>query len=711
MLIPSSFTLFLIALWRVSLVAAPQPEIHSGVSPLPIIRFESQKSIVAGRGIRVLDAKATPLYLGGQLPHAVRNANDSLWKTTKEDNPNFGFRSEPVWVQCVVQNPHPEVQDWLMEIAYPTLDSVQISVVSASDSVHTVLMGDHLPFRQRAFQHRYFILPLTFADTLPHTIYIGVHTGGSVQFPITFYRSQEFTEQTIGSEIFYGVFYGILLALIVYNSFIALSLASWTYGRYVLHFTIVLLSLLILNGHGVQYFLRDSPWLANILIPCLLSFGSGVLLLFAKAFLRVRAFVPWAEVAMSIFAYICFATSVASFIVPYRIIIFFATAESPSSILVCVIVGLFAWWRGSATAKYLVVALIILVFGTFINVWKVMGIVPNNNFTTHSIEVGFAAEGLLLAFALANQYRLLRMEKERVQAEAFQAQQQAKELLEVKVRQRTQELEQSNEAIQRQVSILDDQARTIEIANTVLQEKNLLLEEMDKEKDEFLGIAAHDLKNPLAHIIMSAGTIVRYYDRMSDEEIQYQIQSVGMVAMRMKEIISNILDINALERGGIRVVVNPFEIPPKVHAVIQDYTARAAEKQLRISTEIMENVPLVNADESIILQVLDNLVSNAVKYSPPNTTIILRVKSTTDAVRVEIQDEGPGISPDDMTKLFGKFARLSARPTGGEHSTGLGLSIVKKMVEAMNGRVWCESELGKGATFIVELPMANEETN
>jgi two-component system, sensor histidine kinase and response regulator len=73
---------------------------------------------------------------------------------------------------------------------------------------------------------------------------------------------------------------------------------------------------------------------------------------------------------------------------------------------------------------------------------------------------------------------------------------------------------------------------------------------------------------------------------------------------------------------------------------------------------------------------------------------------------VEIQDEGPGISQDDMKKLFGKFARLSARPTGGEHSTGLGLSIVKKMVEAMNGNVWCESELGKGATFIVELPKA-----
>ena len=75
------------------------------------------------------------------------------------------------------------------------------------------------------------------------------------------------------------------------------------------------------------------------------------------------------------------------------------------------------------------------------------------------------------------------------------------------------------------------------------------------------------------------------------------------------------------------------------------------------------------------------------------------------SVQIRIHDEGPGLSEEDMAKLFGKFARLSARPTAGEQSTGLGLSIVKKLVEAMNGKVWCESELGKGATFIVELPV------
>ena len=99
-------------------------------------------------------------------------------------------------------------------------------------------------------------------------------------------------------------------------------------------------------------------------------------------------------------------------------------------------------------------------------------------------------------------------------------------------------------------------------------------------------------------------------------------------------------------------------------------------------------------------------MSNAVKYSPPGKNIHVRLKKLPEVIRCEVQDEGPGLSAEDQKKLFGKFARLSAKPTGGEHATGLGLSIVKKLVEAMNGQVWCESEPGEGAKFVVQLPVA-----
>ena len=112
----------------------------------------------------------------------------------------------------------------------------------------------------------------------------------------------------------------------------------------------------------------------------------------------------------------------------------------------------------------------------------------------------------------------------------------------------------------------------------------------------------------------------------------------------------------------------------------------------------------MNSDRNVTVQVLENLLSNAIKYSPPSKNISARLRLVDGAARCEVQDEGPGLSAADQQRLFGKFARLSAKPTGGEHATGLGLSIVKKMVEAMNGRVWCESEPGQGATFVVQFP-------
>ncbi|RMH73484.1 MAG: ATP-binding protein [Gemmatimonadetes bacterium] len=115
----------------------------------------------------------------------------------------------------------------------------------------------------------------------------------------------------------------------------------------------------------------------------------------------------------------------------------------------------------------------------------------------------------------------------------------------------------------------------------------------------------------------------------------------------------------------------------------------------------------VYADENALERILDNIISNAIKYSSNDTAITLRLSQTEKRVIVSISDQGLGLTETDKANLFQKFTRLSAKPTGGEHSTGLGLSIVKKLVEAMNGKVWAESEgKNKGSTFFVELPLA-----
>jgi signal transduction histidine kinase len=269
----------------------------------------------------------------------------------------------------------------------------------------------------------------------------------------------------------------------------------------------------------------------------------------------------------------------------------------------------------------------------------------------------------------------------------------------------------ANVEITRQMGMLEEQAREIEITNSELQEltilqevKNTQLKELNEEKNEFLGIAAHDLKNPLSGI-QSIAEVLMMDESLAVETRRELLMHVVKSSERMFELIKNLLDVNAIERGGFQPELKATNIQQIATLAHEHYVSRAAQKNITI-TFTSETTESVRADHAALEQVLDNLVSNAVKYSPHDKQIHTRLRLAEGGMRVrfEVQDEGPGISEQDKSKLFGKFARLSAQPTGGEHSTGLGLSIVKKMVEAMNGDVWCESELGKGATFILELP-------
>lgn len=286
------------------------------------------------------------------------------------------------------------------------------------------------------------------------------------------------------------------------------------------------------------------------------------------------------------------------------------------------------------------------------------------------------------------------------------------------------ELASANAEVLRHKENLEEQARRIEEANTELQEKNKALYRLNQEKDEFLGVAAHGLKNPLSGIVMTASMLKSYFDTVSREELYSGLERIESTARRMEDIITKLLSINAFESGQMKLHPVPLDLAPLVMLIVREYEERAAVKNIQLVTEYDESSDIVAfADVMMTREIIDNLVSNAIKFSPYGTTVCIRTSISeilrsdypfheahtaetyfTQGIRIEVQDEGPGINDDDGKRLFGKFERLSAKPTGGEHSTGLGLSIVRKLAEVMGGRVWYECRQQRGTTFIVELP-------
>ncbi len=244
-------------------------------------------------------------------------------------------------------------------------------------------------------------------------------------------------------------------------------------------------------------------------------------------------------------------------------------------------------------------------------------------------------------------------------------------------------------------------------AQEQLEDQNVRLLRLNDEKNEFLGIAAHDLKNPLNSIRGIAQMIRKRKDiDLSDEEVNDMAHQIETSSNFMFEIITNLLDVNKIENGKLVIQSTGVDLMLSLSAVTDRYQAAAAKKNITLNVEIPDGDIQIYADPTLTIQILDNIVSNAVKYSPHDKSIWVRATLHPEQkqVRVAVKDEGPGFSEDDKKKLFGKFARLSAKPTGGEHSTGLGLSIVKRLAEAMGATIWCESELGKGATFFIDFP-------
>ena len=238
--------------------------------------------------------------------------------------------------------------------------------------------------------------------------------------------------------------------------------------------------------------------------------------------------------------------------------------------------------------------------------------------------------------------------------------------------------------------------------NKQLERISKHLRRLNDDKNRFLGIVSHDIRGAFGNVVSVSRLLVDEMSEPEDEAGQL-LRDIGVEAEHMIALAQNLLNIDAIEHGQVKMKVESVESRDLLDFAINAHQMAARVKNLecRISSDSSH----VRGDLTACRQILTNLVSNAVKYSPDNSHIWLQASWQEDGrVRLSVRDEGPGLSSEDQKKLFRPFTRLSSKAIGNEHSVGLGLSIVKLMVDGMGGEIICESHLGEGTTFTVLLP-------
>ena len=249
----------------------------------------------------------------------------------------------------------------------------------------------------------------------------------------------------------------------------------------------------------------------------------------------------------------------------------------------------------------------------------------------------------------------------------------------------------------------DNEAETVVVT---LQDMTSL-NELDKLRAEFLGMVSHELRAPLTSIKGSADTLLESFNSLDSAEVVQFIRIIKSQTERMRDLISELLDVARIETGTLSVTPEPAEVGDLVDEAKNTFLTGGGRRNITIDMEL--DLPRVMADRRRIVQVLGNLLSNAARYSPESAAIRVNASLGDDCVEISVADEGRGVTPEEMQVLFRKFSRTEGQ--GGERQapdTGLGLAICKGIVEAHGGRIWAESEgVGLGSTFTFTLPVAN----
>ena len=238
-----------------------------------------------------------------------------------------------------------------------------------------------------------------------------------------------------------------------------------------------------------------------------------------------------------------------------------------------------------------------------------------------------------------------------------------------------------------------------------LERKVIEYEELNKMKTDLLATVSHELRTPLATIKGYSTMMMDYFPRLNLKEKKDYLKSIDHSTDRLSMLVDNLLDTSRMEAGLLKLEKRSTSVAKLVKAITNEAEVRAKGHQ--ILTRMDKDIPDIGIDAKRIRQVMDNLINNAIKYSPEGTRVTVAVENKDNEILLSVSDQGPGIPPEEVNNVFDRMYRIEQRLYSGVDGLGLGLYICRRLVEAHGGQIWVESTLGKGSTVFFTLPLEN----
>lgn len=671
------------------------------------------------------------LYFGYfEDPENNLSFNDALKGPFKPcDNivPNLGFTKGAIWMKAQIMNK--ASNEPRFQVNQAIIDVVTLFLLKDNQLVDSFQMGEAFPFKQRLINDPYFIFPLNLEANQEYTLLLKIQSREQIVLPLYVTTEDVSLNKIDKRNLLFGVYFGIILVMALYNLFIFFSTRDKSYLIYVFYILLVGSTQGVLEGYGFQYLFPNNPWLASRSVY-LFSFGvSAASIVFLQIFLHTAKHTPKLHrFGMGVFALLGLGSILSIWEVNQ---LTHMIAQSAVGLVSFYILwsSYFVYRTGYRPARFFLFAWLVLVLGIMLFVLKDAGIIPVNLWTNYTMQIGSAVEVVLLSFALADRINILKKEKEESQQEAFNALKENERLireqnviLEQKVTERTEALNASNK----------------ELAQTLSDLKSTQSQLVQAEKMASLGQLtagiAHEINNPINFVSANISplrmdiddviSVINKYDEVFHEDkypderqkvealkkqidYQYVLNEISELldgiedgAQRTSEIVKGLKTFSRLDELDLK----PTDLNEGLLSTLV-ILRNATPDNVRVETDLAE-IPHVECFPGKINQVFMNLISNALQAMKGvnregKNRLFIQSRADDTHVHFIIEDTGMGMTEDVKEKIFEPFFTTKGVGEG----TGLGLSIVYQIIQTHSGIIKVESIPGEGTKFFISLPI------